>query len=118
MPEWAYEVVWSAGPFVLGFVATVLSRIRWPKNGPWMAAIGLVLAVGFVALQYYQSPPSSAPYNGCSDCGNYLGRFWEPQFTIFLAVIGYVPWLLGVGAGIGATAALNAARRALRKPAT
>jgi hypothetical protein len=115
--ESAWAVVWSGGPFVIGLVATVLLRIRWPRNGPWMAAaIGLLLAAGFVVLQYYQSPPSSAPYNGCSDCGNYLGRFWEPQFTIFLAVIAYVPWLLGVGAGIGATAALKAGRRALQRP--
>jgi hypothetical protein len=118
MPEWALAVIWMGGPFMVGFVATVLLRIRWPKNGLWMVVAGLVLAVGFVLLQYFESPLSSAPYNGCSDCGNYLGRFWEPQLTIFLAVIGYGLWLLGVGAGIGATATVRAARRAHRKPAT
>lgn len=118
MPEWAFEVVWTGGPFVAGLLATALMRVRWPKNGPWMALTGLVLAVGFVVLAYYQSPPSGAPYNGCSDCGNFLGRFWEPQFVLFLAVIGYCVWLLGVGAGIGATATLDAARRALRRRAT
>lgn len=118
MPEWALAVVWIGGPFAAGFLATVLIRIPWPKSGLWMAAAGLVLAVGFVVMQYYESPLSSAPYNGCSDCGNYLGRFWEPQLTIFLAVIGCGLWLLGVGAGIGATATVRAARRANRKTTT
>ena len=114
MPDWAYAVVWSGGPFVLGLVATALARIRWRKNGPWMALARVVLAFGFVVLSYYRSPPSGAPYDGCSDCGNSLGRWWEPEFTVFLAVIGYVLWLLGVGAGIGATAGVNPMRRALR----
>ena len=117
MSESAFTVIWLAGPFVVGLIATALIRIRWPKNGPWMAAAGLVLAIGYVVLAYSQSPPSSAPYNGCSDCGNYLGRWWEPQFTIVLAVIGYGLWLLGVGAGIGATAVLNAARRGVQERA-
>jgi hypothetical protein len=118
MPQWAFAVAWIGGPFVIGLAATALIRVHWPRNGPWMAVAGLVLAIGFVVLAYYQSPPSSAPYNGCSDCGNYLGHFWEPQFTVFLAVIGYGLWLLGVRAAIGATAILDAARRALRRRAT
>ena len=118
MPAWAFAVIWTGGPFVVGLVATSVTRIRWPKNGPWMTLMGLVLAVGLVVLAYYQSPPSSAPYDGCSDCGNYLGRFWEPQSTVFLAVIGYGLWLLGVGGGIGATAAVKAGRRALGRRAT
>jgi hypothetical protein len=116
MSEWVLAVIWLGGPFVVGLVATVLLRIRWPKNGRWVAVAGLVLAVGFVVSQYYLSPLSSAPYNGCSNCGNYLGRFWEPQLTIFLAIIGYGLWLLGVGAGIVWTATLRSVRRARRKP--
>ena len=115
MSESAFAVIWLGGPFVVGLAATALIRIRRPKNGPWMAAMGLVPAIGYVVLAYYQSPPSSAPYNGCSDCGNYLGRFWEPEFTAFLVVVWYGLWLLGVGARIGATAALNAGCRALRR---
>jgi hypothetical protein len=80
--------------------------------------MGLVLGAAYVVAAYYASPPSSAPYNGCSDCGNYLGRFWEPQFEVFLAVVGYCLWLLGVGAGIGAIAILNVGRHFLRKRAT
>jgi hypothetical protein len=82
-----------------------------------MTLIGLVLACGFVVVSYYKSPLSSAPYNGCSDCGNYLGHFWEPEFTLFLAAIGYTVWLLGVGAAISGRAGLYGARRLLRKRA-
>lgn len=114
MSESTFAVIWLGAPFVVGLVATALIRIRWPKSGRWVAVAGLVLAIGYVVLAYYQSPPSSAPYNGCSDCGNYLGRWWEPQFEVFLALIWYGLWLVGVGAGIGATAALDAWRRALR----
>lgn len=114
MPEWAFEVVWIGGPFVVGLVATALIRIRWPKNGSWMAVAGTLLASGFVVWSYYESPPSGAPYDGCSDCGNHLGRWWEPGFTVFLAVSGYGLWLLGVGASV----VLDAARRARRKRAT
>lgn len=118
MAEWAFAVVWLGGPFVVGLVATALIWTLRPKSGPWMvAAAGLVLALGFVVFAYDEAPSSSAPYNGCSDCGNYLGRFWEPQLTVLLAVIGYGLWLLGVRAGIGATATVSAARRALRKRA-
>lgn len=116
MPEWAFAVVWIGGPFVLGFVLTALTRLRWPRNGPWMALVGVVLGCAYVVWAYYASPRSGAPYDGCSDCENYLGRWWEPQFTVFLAVIGYILWLLGVGAGIGAAAGINAVQRALRKP--
>lgn len=118
MPEWVFAVIWIGGSFAIGLVAAALTRIRWQRNGRWLAATGPVLAAGFVVLAYYRSPPSGAPYNGCSDCGNYLGRFWEPQFTVFLAAIGYGLWLLGVGVGIGVTASVSAVRRALRRPAT
>ena len=117
MPEWAFAVVWIGGPFVVGLAATAVTRIRWRKNSLWMALIGVVLGCAYVVWAYYASPPSGAPYDGCSDCENYLGRWWEPQFTVFLAVIGYILWLLGVGAGIGATATVNAAHSALRKRA-
>lgn len=90
MPEWAFAVVWIGGPFVLGFVLTALTRLRWPRNGPWMALVGVVLGCAYVVWAYYASPRSGAPYDGCSDCE--------------------------VGAGIGAAAGINAVQGALRKP--
>jgi hypothetical protein len=106
--EWA--LLYVGGPVVFGFVATALTRSRWPKNGPRMALIGVALAFGFVVLTYYRSAHSYAGSQGDSDGEMFLGRWWEPTFTILLALIGYFLWLIGVGAGIAAVAALNAAR--------
>jgi hypothetical protein len=114
MPEWA----WISSPFVVGLVATALIRIRWPKNGPGMALIGLVLAFGIVVWTYYHSAHSYAGSQGDEDGEMFLGRWWEPTFVITISLIGCGLWLLGVGAGIGITAILNAARRALRERAT
>jgi hypothetical protein len=106
--DWA--LLYVGGPVVLGFVATVLTRSRWPKNGPGLALIGVVLAFGFVVLTYYRSAQSFAGSQGDSDGEMFLGRWWEPTFTVVLALIGYFLWLIGVGAGVGAVAAVNAAR--------
>ena len=114
MSNWAWELLSIGGPFALGLVTTALTRLRWPRNGPWMALLGVVLACGFVILTYARSPHDYAHSHGDSDGGMYLGRWWEPEFTVFVAVIGYSVWLLGVGAGVGVTTALNAAQRAHR----
>ena len=106
--EWA--LLYIGGPVVLGFLATALTRTCWPKNGPWMALIGFVLAFGFVVLTYYRSSHSYAGSQGDSDGEMFLGRWWEPTFTIVLALTGYVLWLIGVGAGIAAAAGVSAAR--------
>ena len=105
--EWA--LLYVGGPVVLGFVATALTRSRWPKNGRGMALIGVVLAFGFIVLTYYRSTHSYAGSQDDSDGEMFLGRWWEPTFTILLALIGYFRWLIGVGAGVAAVAALNAA---------
>jgi hypothetical protein len=106
--EWA--LLYIGGPVVLGFLATAPTRTRRPKNGPWMALIGVMLAFGFVVLTYYRSSHSYAGSQGDSDGEMFLGRWWEPTFTIFLALTGYVLWLVGVGAGIAAAAGVSAAR--------
>jgi hypothetical protein len=75
-----------------------------------MALIGVVLAFGFVVLTYYRSSHSYAGSQGDCDGEMFLGRWWEPKFTILLSLIGYFLWLVGVGAGIAAAAGVSAAR--------
>lgn len=104
-------VVLIAAPALAALVATALTRLRWRWNGPWMAAIGLLVPCGVMVDAWLTSPLSSAPYNGCSDCGNYLGHWWEPWFALFFGIFGYGVWLAGVGLGIAVVAALEAARR-------
>ena len=88
---------WLGTPFTVGaLIGAVFARGRWSTAAA--AAFGIALGFGLVLWAYYSAPPSSAPYNGCSDCENYLGRWWEPNFVIFIVVIGYLFWLFGIGA--------------------
>lgn len=106
-------VAWSGSPFVVGaLLGAAFARGRWSTLT--VAAIGVLLGFGVVLLAYYSSPPSGAPYDGCSDCENYLGRWWEPNFVISLVAIGYFIWLFGVGVGVGARSLLRLARARLK----
>jgi len=94
---WVLE--WLGFPFIVGaLVGAVFARGWWSTAAA--AALGVGIGFGIVLWVYYSAPPSTAPYNGCSDCENYLGRWWEPTFVIFIVVIGYLFWLFGIGAGV------------------
>ena len=90
---------------------TVLLRAYSRRGALWAALAGLGLAVFYVLSAYFSAPPSSAPWPGCSDCGVYLGRWWEPYFVLFIVGWGFAVWLLGVGAGAVLAAGLAAIRR-------
>lgn len=94
-----WVLAWLGPPFIVGaLIGAAFARGYWSTAAA--AALGVGLGFGVVLWAYYSAPLSSAPYNGCSDCGNYLGRWWEPNFVIFFVVIGYFFWLLGIGAGV------------------
>jgi hypothetical protein len=102
-------LAWSGSPFVIGaLLGAAFARSKW--SAVTVAAIGVLLGLGIVLWVYYSSPPSGAPYDGCSDCENYLGRWWEPNFVISLVVIGYFLWLFGVGVGVGTRSLLQRSR--------
>ena len=83
-------------PFIVGAViGAAFARGRWSTVA--VAAIGVVLGFGIVLHEYYSS---STTYDGC-ECENYLGRWWEPSYTIPLVVIAYLFWLFGIAAGVG-----------------
>ena len=95
-----WVLTWLGTPFIVGaLIGAAFARGHWSTGTA--AALGVGLGFGLVLWAYYSAPLSSAPYNGCSDCENYLGRWWEPNFVIFIVVIGYFFWLLGIGAGVG-----------------
>ena len=84
--------------------AASVSSFLLARNIARLAAIagaGLVLAAVFVFVVYLRSPTAHAP-RGCSDCGLYLGRWWEPGVILVVVVFGLAGWLGGVG--VGATA--------------
>lgn len=104
-----WVLVWLGSPFLVGgLLGAAFARGRWSTGA--VVAVGVGLGFGVVLWAYFAAPPSSAPYNGCSDCENYLGRWWEPNFVIFLVVVGYLFWLFGVGAGVGTRRLLRRAR--------
>jgi hypothetical protein len=104
-----WVLAWLGSPFIVGaLVGAAVARGRWTTAAA--AGLGVGLAFGVVLWAYYSAPPSSAPYNGCSDCGNYLGRWWEPNFVMFLLVVGYFFWVLGIGAGAGVRSLVRRAR--------
>ena len=89
------------GIVLIPAAAASVSAFLLARNIRRLAAVagaGLALAAVFVV---YRSPTAHAPH-GCSDCGLYLGRWWEPAVILVVVVFGLVGWL--GGAGVGATA--------------
>jgi hypothetical protein len=77
----------------------VAARIR-PGNA-WVAfAVGAALALGYVLLAYVTAPPDYQHSHGESEAGMFLGRWWEPQWTVFVAVFGYASWAVGTVAAL------------------
>src|SRR5438270_11777928 len=93
-----FVLVWLGGPFLLGAVlGAVFARARWRVFA--LIALGALLGVLLLVYAYLSAPPNYSQSNGCSDCEEYLGRWWEPVFVFYLAAIGYVLYLLGFGVG-------------------
>jgi hypothetical protein len=85
-------------PFLLGAVlGVVFGRGRWRFGA--LVALGVLLGFLFVLSAYLAAPPSSSPSDGCSDCGEYLGRWWEPGLVVSVGVFGYVAYLAGLSVG-------------------
>lgn len=82
----------SASAFVLARTVRRLAAV---------AVSGLVLAAVFVLVVYLRSPTTHAPH-GCSDCGLYLGRWWEPGVIMVVVTFGLGGWVAGTA--VGATA--------------
>jgi len=91
-------LVLLGGPFVLAAVSILLTQTRW-VNVHWMFVAGLVLAIAFIGVAYLRAAPNYQSSNGV-DGEMFLGRWWDPQFTVMLAIIGYVGWALGIAVGL------------------
>ena len=96
-----YELVFLDAPFAL---ATVLS-VAWPRTGRrWrgLFGLGIMLAVAFVLYVYLSAPPDQSHDNDqCNHCQQFLGRWWEPVFVVWLVVVGYFAWSVGIALGAG-----------------
>jgi hypothetical protein len=81
---------------VLGVVAAaILARSR--RSIVALVLVGAAIAFGFFAYAWLEAPRNSedADYS-CSDCGQWLGRYWEGWIVLFFAVVNWIGWTLGV----------------------
>lgn len=84
---------------VAAALAYTLARDR--RRVAAIAALGLAFAAVFALVVYLRSPSAHAPH-GCSDCGLYLGRWWEPGVVLVVDTFGLAGWTAGVGVGVTA----------------
>jgi hypothetical protein len=63
-----------------------------------LSALGLALGAGLLAYAYFSASSDFANSN-CSDCYLYLGRWWEPGFTLLLIGFIVIWWIFGVAVG-------------------
>lgn len=95
-----FTAIWLGGPALVGGLSAMLAGFRW-RRVRLLIAVGLVLALGLVLVVYLRAPIDYAhDRSGCSDCVEYLGRWWEPALVVFIAVVGYVFWSLGIAVGL------------------
>jgi len=93
-----WVLIWLAGPFLLAAVLAFLAGNGWIRTYA-VLGVGLLLAFGFVAAVYLGAPPDYQHSQGDEDGRMFLGRWWEPDWITFVAGLGYVSWMVGVGLG-------------------
>jgi hypothetical protein len=61
-----------------------------------VALAGVLLAVVWLVVGYLAAPTEPGH---CSDCREFLGRWWEPEFAVFVEGLALAAWLAGTGLG-------------------
>jgi hypothetical protein len=64
-----------------------------------VVGLGFVLALIVFMLAYLAAPTTYEETGGCPDCGEYLGRWWEPWLVAYSLVLNLLGWMMGVAAG-------------------
>jgi hypothetical protein len=84
---------------VLGVVVALLLASS-ARRVVILLVVGVVLAAVYFGFVWLVSPASADEAgNSCSDCGQWLGRFWEGGLVLFLLSFDLVGWWAGVLAG-------------------
>jgi hypothetical protein len=63
-----------------------------------VAVLGLALAGLFFLWAFLEAPTDTSP-EGCSDCSEWLGRWWEPGFVLWIITVNLFAWSIGMMAG-------------------
>jgi amino acid permease len=91
-------LVWLGAPCLFGIVlGALLARRGWHFLA--LLALGILLGFGLLLYAYLVAPPDYSQTNGCSDCEEYLGRWWEPVFVFYIAIFANLAYLVGIGLG-------------------
>ncbi|MEK6274210.1 MAG: hypothetical protein AABM30_02605 [Actinomycetota bacterium] len=72
--------------------------VSTPRRYGILVGLGVAAAVVLLVVSYLVAPTSPG---GCSDCGEYFGRWWEPALTVFFLVLLLVAWAVGLAVGAG-----------------
>ncbi|HEY8192687.1 MAG TPA: hypothetical protein VIF36_02070 [Gaiellaceae bacterium] len=85
--------------FGLGFVPALLFA-RSLARAALFVLLGFVLVAALFGFAWLTAPtsPGEADF-ACSDCGMWLGRWWEGWLVLYLGGVALVGWCLGVVAG-------------------
>ena len=102
----------------LGFLAGLgigLFAATTGRRALLLLAVGALLVASVFALAWLRAPHSAedADYS-CSDCAQWLGRWWEGWLVLFFGALNWSGWTIGVVLARGLHAG-NAARRELRE---
>lgn len=89
-------------PLLLGIpflLAAVLGSTLGKSLSRWYLLVGLgfVVIVGGLFLSVYLSSAPDYAHSKGIDGEEYLGRWWDPDFTAFLVAVAYVGWMAGLG---------------------
>ena len=98
--------------FALGFLPALLWA-RTVARAALLVVLGFALVGGLFGFAWLTAPasPEEADYS-CSDCGMWLGRWWEGWLVVYLGGLILIGWCLGVvgGAVVSARGALQTTR--------
>ncbi len=100
------ELFWSLYLSGLLAFALGLALAFWlrPTSAPRLALfvlVGLLVPAVLFSAAYLSAPTDDYP-EGCSDCTEWLGRYWEPGYVIFWSFLNLGGWFLGAVIGLAA----------------
>jgi hypothetical protein len=104
-------LIWLAAPATVAALLALITRVRW-ERAYILFGVGIALAIGYVLLVYLHAPLDYQHSQGDDDGQMYWGRWWEPQWTSFVAIVGYVSWAMGTVVGLLVRGALDLLFRA------
>jgi hypothetical protein len=93
-----FWVFFGGAAFAVSAVLVALIGRSGVRLAP-VAVLGLVLAGLFFLTAFLQAPTDTSP-EGCSDCSEWLGRWWEPSFVLWIITVNLFAWSIGMAGAL------------------